>query len=573
MKLVLSDYIASLKEDLELDTFTVNLLKELDIIPLTVPQRGRQHGVDIAAVGPDFDNPIQSETLFLIAVKRGDISRATWNTGVNAVRSTLDEIKDVYINACIPDKYKNFSKKIVLVSNGSINQNVNIDWVGYTRTNSTDRITYDFWGIDKLILLAEKSQFTESLFPKDVQSLLRKSLALLDLVEYDYRHFYALLNKLLVADDSLSKKSTIKKLRLINSCLSIVFYWAEGYNNVKPALVIGERVLLNTWNWLRKNSFSQDPDIIIEYLAILKTKSQIDFNLFLKVKDVYLIEDGLAFTGHMEHTEYCLLTYEQIGIISTIGLTKLWYAEIGMYQQDELFQNSLYQFQDAEVIADFLCHLINNNPSSLYPKFDEHSIDINLAMILLYETGRFETAAKWLGGLINYLSLNYSLYGFFPLWITDYKKLAELAGTREQCPPESSILITVLAEWCLILRQYDMYYNLRYISNDLVKGVNLQLWKPDKETEETFYIKNTMHDSGESKVSIVLHKNVREYLMEMTEERSLWTDESEMSFFKQGVPFIGYLAFRHFRTYVFPIFWRQFLNSPFCFNRPEKTSV
>lgn len=418
MKLVLADYIAALKEDQELDSFVVNLLKELDIIPLTVPQRGRQHGVDIAAVGPDFESASNIETLFLFVIKQGDFSRSNWNTGVNAIRPTLDEILDSYTPSSVPDRYGSLPKKIIVVTNGSMAQNVNMDWSGYTRNNSSSDRSYDFWGIDKLILLAERAQFSESLFPKDVQSMLRKSLALLDLAEYDYRHFYALLDKLLElpeAGSGITKKEAIKKIRLINTCQSIVLYWAQGYNNLKPALIISERVLLNTWRWIEKNEYALDAEIMREYFAILRSKTDIDIKYFVKVKDAVLVEDGLAFTGQLEHTEYCLLTFEQIGFLSIMGLTQLWHAEVKMYHDEELFQEGQGHFRDAEIVADYLAQLIKNNPSSLYPKFDEHCIEINLALILFYETGRFESAITWLNNLINYLSLNQQLFGFFPL--------------------------------------------------------------------------------------------------------------------------------------------------------------
>lgn len=566
MKLVLREYITALKEDRELDSLVSNLLRELDIIPLTTPQRGRQYGVDIAAVGIDFDNNDNTETLFLLAVKQGNINRTNWDAASTGVRTTLTEIKDVYLRTSVPERYKNLPKKIIVVSNGAIEQNANINWVSYINENSSDNIAYEYWGIDKLILLAEKAQFSETLFPQEIQSLLRKSLALLDLPEYDYRHFYQMINKILTEDTSLSRKEIIKKIRLLNSCLAIVFYWAQDYNNLKPALLISERVILNVWHWLEKKSLSTDIEIIKEYLAILKNKGEIDFYFFGKVKDAYLVEDGLAFTGHLDHIEYCLLTYEQIGIISNIGLTKLWFAEMGMSIDDEVFENAKSNFTEAEIISDYLCHLIKNNRASLYPKFDEHSIEINLALILLYQTDRHADAIRWLSEMINYISINYRMNNFFPLFITDYEKLGDISVATENKNPESSILIPVLAEWCLIFKQHDLYYSLLFIADEQIKETDLQLWFPDKTTEQFLYSDNAMHDSGQTKTSIKLYKNHREYLMEMTEERSLWQEEFEMSFMKNGLTFIGYIAFRHFRTYVFPFFWRRFLNSPFCFN-------
>jgi len=574
MKLVLREYIAALKEDRELDSLVSNVLTELDIVLLTTPQKGRQYGVDIAAAGNDFDNPDSPETLFLIAVKQGNINRTNWDAAATGVRTTLTEIRDVYLKTSVPDKYKNIPKKIILVSNGAIEQNVNINWVGYINENTTENISYEYWGIEKLILLAEKAQFSEILFPQEIQSLLRKSLALLDVSEYDYRHFYQLVQKILIDDELLSKKEIIKKIRLLNSCLAIVFHWAKDYDNIKPALVIAERVILNTWYWIEKRALSLDPAIVKEYFAVLYTKDEIDFHFFTKIKDALLVEDGLAYTSHLDHIEYCLLTYEQIGIISTMGLTKLWYADLGLGSpEDIVFQNAQHNFLEAEVISDYLCHLIKNNRSSLYPKFDEHSIEINLALILLFQTDRHQAAVKWLEELISYISLNYRINKFFPLFVTDYEKLAEASATTENKDPESSMLITVLAEWCFIFNQPDLYHNLVYLADEHFKDINLQLWFPDNDTEKFFYIKSAMHGSGQSKTSIKLYKNHKEYLMEMTEERSLWQEEFDMSSIKNGVLPVGYIAFRHFRTYVFPFLWRIFLNSPFCFNVKPKTNL
>ncbi len=57
MKLILTDYIASLKEDRELDSLLQDLLREYDFEIIYGPQKGvRQYGVDIYAVGLDADD-------------------------------------------------------------------------------------------------------------------------------------------------------------------------------------------------------------------------------------------------------------------------------------------------------------------------------------------------------------------------------------------------------------------------------------------------------------------------------------------------------------------------------------
>ena len=53
MKLILTDYIASLREEEELDKLLEDVLREYDFEIIYGPQKGvRQYGVDIYAIGP-----------------------------------------------------------------------------------------------------------------------------------------------------------------------------------------------------------------------------------------------------------------------------------------------------------------------------------------------------------------------------------------------------------------------------------------------------------------------------------------------------------------------------------------
>jgi len=105
MKLILKEYISSLKEEKELEGLIINLLRELNIVTLSSPQKGRQHGVDLLASGID---PLDNEhKLFFFALKQGDIGRSEWNSRENSVKQTLDEIRDTYITTMLsPDQCK-----------------------------------------------------------------------------------------------------------------------------------------------------------------------------------------------------------------------------------------------------------------------------------------------------------------------------------------------------------------------------------------------------------------------------------------------------------------------------------
>ena len=74
MKLIFSEYLASLKERGELDVIMPDLLSEIGFTVFSKPAVGtKQHGVDVAAVGPGQNG---QRTLFLISIKPGDLRRS-----------------------------------------------------------------------------------------------------------------------------------------------------------------------------------------------------------------------------------------------------------------------------------------------------------------------------------------------------------------------------------------------------------------------------------------------------------------------------------------------------------------
>src|SRR5258706_14296587 len=103
MKLLIRDYLASLRERQELDAILPDLLSELGFHVYSRPGIGTtQRGVDIAAVGND--NGVKK--VFLFSVKAGDLSRKEWNGGSQALRQSVEEILELYIPERIPAEYR-----------------------------------------------------------------------------------------------------------------------------------------------------------------------------------------------------------------------------------------------------------------------------------------------------------------------------------------------------------------------------------------------------------------------------------------------------------------------------------
>ena len=90
MRLVIKDYLLLLKEKDELDLLLCDLLLQMGYVTDNRPETGnRQYGVDIHAHN--------SKEVLLCVVKQGNIDRKNWDSGPNAVRQSINEIKDTYI--------------------------------------------------------------------------------------------------------------------------------------------------------------------------------------------------------------------------------------------------------------------------------------------------------------------------------------------------------------------------------------------------------------------------------------------------------------------------------------------
>lgn len=95
MKLIFVEYLASLKERGELDVIMPDLLSELGLSVISRPATGtKQYGVDVAAVGSDGDG---IRKVFLLSIKPVDLRRSGWDVGPQCLRTSLNQILDVYV--------------------------------------------------------------------------------------------------------------------------------------------------------------------------------------------------------------------------------------------------------------------------------------------------------------------------------------------------------------------------------------------------------------------------------------------------------------------------------------------
>lgn len=554
MKFVLKEYLELLKEDGELDSLITDLLFSMNIIPISKPQRGRQFGVDISAIGTDNDGV---KKVFLFAVKQGNITRNIWDSNPNSIRQTLNEILDVYIPKVLTKNQKALPQKIIVATNGVLEQTVQLNWNSYLDENSQpNKIEFDFWGIDKIASQTDEYLLPEQIFPNDLKILLRKTLAFIDLADYDCNHYYSLLEKLFESKTN-KKKEVLKVLRIVRVCFSVIHKWSKDAQNLKQSIVASERTLLLTWNWMRENDLLKNNYVLDEFYNIHSLKITIGREYFLKIREHLYVKHSL-FKYSRNQLEYSLTIWEQMGILSSIALTEIAEGQMHLVTDNKDYTNICFSNANEYVIG--LKYLIANNPPTKYPEYDEHLIEISLTLILLYKAKEFEFAKNWIGNLITGFNDCYKLKRFIPLFRTDYEELANIHLGNSISEPHSSMLLPLLAEWAVILNEPGLYDLVKKMISENYPEIDLQIWFPESTSEDFLYTTNMSRKSGHAKCSIELYDDVEKYKKEMLEEKTLFCEEKEFSIFSQYFYYLGYLSSRHYRSNLLPLFWREFLN-------------
>lgn len=556
MRIIIREYLSMLKESGELDALLPDLLMSMGIEPLSKPTPGvRQYGVDLEAVGPDQEyNDIK--TLFLFTIKQGDLRRSDWDGGNQKVRESLTEIIDVYIPTHIAPEHKDLPIKIVLCYGGKFGQDIRLNYASFSKNHSVPgKREFDHWGGDKLSELIETYFLDEYLFPESARKNMRKTLAFLEDNDYDLHHFYSLIDdtlfdrKLPKSRNAASQRKRIKALRLIHLSLSIIYRWADEGGNLRPALLAAERTLLRCWDWIRLRNLFTNKKILAEYYKILLSYRSIAAAYFNKLQPLCYTRDGL-FGYAADEFEYALRVFEVIGVLGTIGLDQMY---MFMVTEDEKHIESL------QIITDALVHVIENNPISASPCYDAHGIDICIGLLLLHPTSK-EKSSIWIEHLRGKMAFAYATGQHFPIASDSYEDLLELrlgGSSRKEKLMDISTIYPILAEWCAVLGIKDVYDKIRQEVDEIGDKINLQLWYPDEETESYLYKDYAAHESGSTQSPYLLPTTLEDLQKDINEVQDKAISPDQITCIKYGLPQLGLIASRHFRTPVFPIYWQQ----------------
>lgn len=556
MKLIIREYLGMLRESGEFDSLIPDLLLSMNIVPLTRPQIGvRQAGVDVAAVGNDADG---TKTLWLFILKRGHIGRREWDSQQQSVRQSLNEAKDVYLQSHVDHEHSLLPAKIIVATTGDLKQEAEQNWVGYVAENTdAGRRQYEFWNGDKVAMLVEQHLFDEYALSQEGRSELRRALALVGEADYDLQHFHTLLKLLLTWDTNgasggPTEKQCAKSLITTNLALGILSRWAATEGNLRNAVLASERTLLWSWEAIRKRNLAGNQEFLQIYFRLINIYLNVTIEYFNKLQRHFHVQDGIA--GN--HREAILLTeqvFEQIGLISSIGLSHLF--RVVVTQKAEAIE-------EVHAVAESLEALIKNHGCSGSPCYDGQVIDITLALLFLHATKRAPFAKEWIRELTGRLTFGFRVGRWFPISTDSFDDLMDLEinGMDSDLSKlkETSWMIPTIAQWAAILGEDAAYKSLVGLQENVLKETCFQLWYPDKDTDEISYGGPAQFESGVSEAPVVLPATAAEMRRNIrrTRTESPVSTRVRSSATEAGIPFLDFVACRHFRTPLDPAHWQ-----------------
>ena len=556
MKLVLMEYLASLRERGELDVIMPDLLSELRFTVISKPAIGtRQYGVDVAAVGEC--NGVKK--LYLLSIKSGDLRRNNWDAKGNSMRPSLNEIIDFYINSCIPNRYASLPVVIVLCIGGELHEDARDIVKGYMDVNSNENLTFELWNGDHLAELLLSGILRENTFPKNRRSNFRKCIAMLDESDVSYRHFCQLVTSI-TNDCKESRPARLTALRQIYLALWTMYIWARDANNIEAPYLCSEFAVLYGWSLINSQIEGKSKEA-----SHLKQTMWRLVELHNLISDDYLetyvtpraeILHGLV--SAVPTTESLDVNLRVFDLVGRIGTRGLWLChffeslkEINNSKPEEAPTRSL------GITAKTLVDTISHNPILYTPIKDNQAIDINIACLFLHRIGCNDIIQSWIQQITIATIFAYNTkYCQYPCVFNDYRDLVN----HPKDDPDyrvnstvSSLLVPTLAVWAAILSDSETLNLLAEFSSKQYKHSNLQLWYPGGGTEEHLYRGDATH--GAVAMNMKISRSCQDMLSPIRDECAATTAFESLSAIDHSLWPLVILASRHYRIPVPPHLW------------------
>ena len=446
----------------------------------------------------------------------GDLTRSDWNDTPQALRPSLDEIRDVYIPNRLPVEHRDKEIVICICLGGDIREEVSRQVKGYTdQFECSHSATIQTWNGDKLADLIQSNFLREELLPEESRAQLRKALALLDEPEASYRYFAKLIRDLGTVEGK-GDKEQLTALRQMNICLWILYAWARDVDNVESAYLSGELTLLYGWN-ITRTYFTKSTKIAN---SINETFSSL-LSTYHQICDYFLIKKVLPFVDKRHALSVAVggscnldINLRMFDILGRLALGGLWLflslrfvdlsnQEIDLGQKAEMQEAIIGELRNrANAIKD----LLSNNPTLFLPIKDSQVTDISIAVFFLILEGQSKNDVRlWLNALMQRAIFCHQANGKYPCNIESYADLLDHPRRDENYLTENtcgSVLYPMIGLWASLYGDEQVFEQVKAIKSDHLQHCNFQLWFPDDTSEQNLYTNTENHGAVLSDINV-----------------------------------------------------------------------
>jgi hypothetical protein len=554
MKLVIRQYLASLKERGELDALLPDLLSQMGLEVFLKPGIGsRQYGVDVGAFGK-LSGESENKT-YLFSVKSGDLDRKDWDSGnPQDLRPSINEIIDVFIPTRIPAEYKEQAVEICLCFGGEVKEEVRSNVSMFLGKLKTDELSFSEWNGDRLAALIEQHMLREELLPDNCRGLLRKSLAMIDEPEISFKHFSQLAISLTCTDEK-KPKEILAGVRQLYLCLWILYSWCREEDNLESAFLSAEFTVLNVWE-AAKFSFGKKNKVEVSTLTTLDSILRLN----LQISNQYIEEkiiphsDSLYALSHAVRSSCAvdvnLKLFDVLGRLALTGCWSYWYLGQLSEKNEEagkFFSEAVAKYQDA------IKKLIVNNPILFTPYKDEQAIDLVLALwFLSLDPKHWRDIQSWLVNMTSEVYQMHKINDKYPTTIRNYVELIEHPVDKtddyKKSVTKGSILYPYISAFSAIMGFSEPYEIIKKIKEEFLPHCNFQVYFLDESSEDHFYRFDKMHGATLSDVCVTEEKS--ELIEQLVSECEQSNKVYEMSAFKYSFWPIILTGCRHYRLPV-----------------------
>lgn len=558
MKLIVRDYLCSIKEDGELDALLVDLFSQMGLSIKRTPKKGvSQSGVDILAVGKLPSD--KEDCVYLVSVKRGNLTRTNWNSGIQALRPSLDQIVDDFIPHQIPKSFAELKKCVCVAIGGEIESNVQPSVDGYLENLGSrhDVATKKLTGDDIAGLICDHL-LSAPVLRGEGQRLLFQALAMVQEPEASLNPFRQLI-AFLFEKEPKNMADWMKQGRTGILCLALLDHYCQDANNLEASSLGSEFFRLALADYAERatvladysesktqtviNSSIQLTERIQErYFAKLEPLVREKYHLSLAVPGDSILNTNLRL-------------FDLLGRAAAFGLACVERAQGGNVPEESENggQDSITR---VERMRCFVHEMIKNNPALQYPVRDDFCIEVSLTALFLLSTNDLKVLHWWLAHMVDNLHSCLHVGKPFMCVFCDYRRLAEFCHAPRdyvKTALPSSEMIPTLAVISLSLGFVDIYRQLCELVRRFLPTTNLQLWYPDAPDEKPFIVNGSEH--GKELVSLPLDDPKR--LLEM-----ILCECSESPFSSSRLPSWDVLSCCRLYRKPLPIhYWRPLLET------------